>query len=185
MGVSFGRSRVTDVSFQVFGRVIHPDWFAVRSHRRINRSSWEADLRIIEGGHTITWSTGRSRLTEVLCGPETLLPEPGLLFHEPVRHERSATLRQGLVAEYQTCFDVERIEPQVFRHLCDELALDAGKGLYHRFSPHNRLAPSPVSFIRVDARPNGLSVQAFHTFPDEQAIIRTQSLFEVLGDRRS
>ena len=181
MGVRSGRSRATDVAFQVFGRVIHPDWFAVRRHRRIARPGWQADLRLIDGGHAIIWSTGGSCLTEVLCGPETPLPEPGLLLREPVRAEHSATLRRGAVAEYQTCFDLEEIEPEVFRHLCDELALDAGKGLYHRDRPLDRLAPSAVSFLRVDARPGGLSVQAFHTFPDERTIVRTQSLFELLG----
>jgi hypothetical protein len=184
MGVSYSRSKVVDLGFQVVARAIHPDWFAVRRHRRISRPVWEADLRIIEGGHAITWSNGMSCLTEVLCGPETPLPERGVLLHRPVRQEHSATLRQGLSVEYQTCFDSERLEQEVFRHLCDELSLDAGKGLYHRFSPRNRLAPSPVSFIRIDSRANGLSVQAFHTFPDDCTIVRTQSLFEVLEPER-
>lgn len=180
MGVSFGRSRVADLSFQVFGRVVHPDWFAVRAHGRVGHGGWEADLRIIEGGHAILWKMGTTRLAEVLAGPETVLPEPGLLFHSPVRRDRSATLRPAPRAEYQACFEVERIDPEVFRHLCDELTLDAGRGgLFHRFAPTSRLCPAPLSFIRLDARPRGLSVQTFHTFPDEQAIVRTQSLFEI------
>ncbi len=181
MSVSSGRSRVTELTFQVFGRIIHPDWFRVEDHQRIQRQDWKADLRIIEGGHAITWSTGRSRLTEVLCQNQLRLPERGLLFRESVRHERSATLRQGVVAEYQTCFDVEWLGLEVFRHLCSELTSDAAKGLYHQIRSTNRFTPSPLSFIRVDARQRGLSVQAFHTFPEEQAIVRTQSLFEVLA----
>ena len=49
MGVSFRKSRVSDLSFQVFSRALHPDWFAVRRHRRITRDGWEADIRIVEG----------------------------------------------------------------------------------------------------------------------------------------
>ena len=185
MGVSYGRSKVVDIAFQVFAQSIHPDWFTVRRHRRVSVAAWDADLRIIEGGHAITWSSGSTRLTEVLCGPETPLPDRGLLLRESVRVERSATLRQGVAIEYQTCFDAERLDREVFRHFCDELTLDAGKGLFHRFSPRTRLEPSAVSFIRLDARPNGLSVQAFHTFPDDHSIVRTQSLFELLDpDRR-
>ena len=48
MGVSFGRSRVADLSFQVFNRALHPEWFATRAFRRVAHSGWEADLRIIE-----------------------------------------------------------------------------------------------------------------------------------------
>lgn len=179
MGVSSGRSRVADLSFQVFGRVVHPDWFRARAHRRVIQEGWQADIRLIEGGHAIGWSSGSTRLTEVLAGPETQLPEPGLLYHSAVRHERSARLRQGDRAEYQTCFDVERIDLELFRHLCDEMSLDARKGLFHKWSTGNRLAPSALSFIRIDSRPRGLSVQSFHTFPEERAIVRTQSLFEV------
>jgi hypothetical protein len=180
MGVSSGRSRVGDLAFQVFGRTIHPDWFSVRGHKRISHTLWEADVRIVEGGHVILWSSGTIRLAEVLAGPETVLPEPGLLYHSTVRHERSTAIRPNPRSEYQTCFAVERIEPKVFAHLTDELTLEAHRGgLYHRFAPRNRLAPAPLSRLYFEARPRGLSVQGFHTFPEERAIVRTQSLFEV------
>jgi hypothetical protein len=180
MGVSSGRSRVSDLSFQVFGRTIHPDWFQVRCHQRYSQTGWEADVRIVEGGHVVTWSCGAIRLTEVLVGAETTLPEPGLLYHSSVRHERSTSVRPGSRAEYQTCFAVERIDAEVFTHLSDELLLDAARpGLLHRFRGSNRMAPTPVSRIYVEARARGLSIQAFHTFPDERAIVRTQSLFEI------
>ena len=179
MGVSFGRSRVADLAFQVFSRPIHPDWFAVRQFRRVTQNGWDADIRIIEGGHAIVFRAGSARLTEVLAGPETHLPEPGLLLHSPIRRERSITLQPGGTLDYQTCFEVERVDPEVFAHLSDEMALDASRGrLFHRFAPANRMAPAPISHIHIEARVRGLSIHAFHTFPDERAIVRTQSLFE-------
>jgi hypothetical protein len=180
MGVSSGRVRVADLSFQVFGRALHPDWFAVRAHRRYSKGAWEADVRIIEGGHAIIWSCGSVRLCEVLAGPEIQLPEVGRLYQSTVRHERSAALRLGEMTEYQTCFDVERIDQEVFTHLNDELTLDAAKGgLFYRYRPTNRLAPTPISHLLVEAKPRGVLVQAFHTFPDERAIVRSQTLIEV------
>lgn len=181
MGVRSGPSRVADLSFQVFGRVLHPDWFAVRAHQRLRQAGWEADLRIIDGGHAIAWSSGGVRLTEVLAGPATVLPEPGLLFHSPVRTERSTRLQPGGRTEYQTCFESERVAPEVFAHLNEEIALDALQGgLFHRFGRTNRLAPAPLSLLRIESRGRGLAVQAVHTFPDERAIVRVQSLFETL-----
>ncbi len=180
MGVSSGPSRVADLSFQVFGRALHPDWFAVRAHQRIRQTGWEADLRIVEGGHAILWSSGAIRLAEVLAGPATSLPEPGLLYHSPVRHEHTARLTAGDRVEYQTCFESERVAPEVFAHLNDEIALDALRGgLFHRYHRTNRLAPAPLSLLRVESRARGLSVQAVHTFPEERGIVRVQSLFEV------
>jgi hypothetical protein len=180
MGVSFGRSRVADLTFQVFARAIHPDWFAARNHRRVTQDGWEADVRIIEEGHAITFRSGTVRLTEVLAGPETHLPEPGLLFHSPVRHERSMTLEPSGLMVYQTCFEVERVDHEVFAHLCDEMTLDASRGrLFHRFAPVNRMAPAPITHLHIESRVKGLTVHTFHTFPEERAIVRTQSLFEL------
>src|SRR3954452_20129542 len=125
MGVSFGRARVADLAFQVFARTFHPEWFAARGHRRVTQDGWEADIRIIEGGHAIIFRAGSVRLTEVLAGPETHLPEPGLLFHSPIRRERTTSLRPGGTLEYQSCFEVERVDPEVFAHLSDEMTLDA------------------------------------------------------------
>ena len=95
MGVSSGRSRVADLTFQVFNRALHPDWFATREFRRVEQLGWEADLRIIDGGHAMVFRSGATRLTEILSGPETPLPEAGLLFHSHLRRERSTILRPG------------------------------------------------------------------------------------------
>jgi Protein of unknown function DUF2617 len=179
MSSSLGQSRVADVTFQVFGRCPHPDWFAVRGHRRVALDGWMADIRIIDGGHAILWRSGGVRLAEILAGPSTLLPEPGLLFHSPIRHERAAILRPGVGIEYQTCFEVERVDPEVFAHLCDEMTLDVHRDrLFHRSSDANRMAPSAISHLAFESRAKGLLVHAFHSFPLERAIVRTQSLFE-------
>jgi hypothetical protein len=173
------RPRVSDLNFQVFARALHPDWFAVRAHRRVVQENWEADVRIIEGGHSIHWRSGRSRLTESLHGPATALPEPGLLFHSKVRHERNALLQPGSGLEYQTSFEVERCDSEVFDHLCNEASLDASRhALFHSFSSTNRLAPPAVSLLYFESRAKGLSIHTFHSFPAERAIVRTHSLFE-------
>jgi hypothetical protein len=180
MGVGFGRSSVADLTFQVFNRSLHPEWFATREFRRVEHRRWAADVRIVEGGHAVVFSSGSVRLTEVLSGPETVLPEPGRLFHSHLRREKSAILRPDGTVEYQSCLEVERVEIEIFHHLCEEIALNAsGDRLFQRFPASNRLAPPPISHIQVSARGADLSIQCFHSFPTECAIVRTQSLFEL------
>ncbi len=180
MGVSFGRSRIADLSFHVFARAIHPDWISVREHRRFTRTGWEADVRLIEGGHAVVWSSGSCRVSEVLCSRETPLPEHGLLFHSPVVRERSIELHPSLRVDYQGCIETERVPAEVFRHLTEEIILDSHRGgLFHRFDRTSRLAPPPLSLLTIEPQPRGLSVQAIHTFPDEYAVVRSQSLFEL------
>lgn len=180
MGVSSGRSRAADLSIHVFGRAISPEWFAVRGHRRVSLAGWEADVRIVEGGHVIVWGTGKSRISEVVAGPEIELPEPGRLFHATAKRERSVRLAPDGRIEYQTCIEAERLDAEVFGHLSEELTLDATPGdLVVRFRPANRMAPASISRIHAEARGRGLSIHAFHTFPDERAVVRVQSLFEI------
>jgi hypothetical protein len=50
--------------------------------------------------------------------------------------------------------------------------------LAHRFGSKSRLAPAPLSFIQTDEGPRSLFVHTFHTFPDNCAVVKTQSLFE-------
>ncbi len=180
MGVGFGRSSIADLTFQVFNRSLHPEWFATREFRRVEQKRWAADVRIVEGGHAVAFSCGSVRLTEVLCGPETVLPEPGRLFHSHLRRERSAILRPDGTIEYQSCLEVERVDIEVFLHLCEEIALSASENrLFRRFPASNRLAPPPISHVQLSARGGDLSIQCFHSFPNECAIVRTQSLFEL------
>ncbi len=181
MGSSLGRARVADLAFRVFGRPVHPDFFVTQAHRRVAVDAWTADVRIIDGGHAITWRAGDIRLTEILTNAtmETLDSGSGILFESPVRHEQTTTIEPGAGVEYQASFEVERLDPEVFAHLCTEMTLDANRDrLFHRSSQPDRFAPPPISHVAFESRRRGLLVHTFHSFPADLAIVRTQSLFE-------
>lgn len=179
MSSSTSPSKIADLSFRVFGRGVHPEWFAVRDHRRVAVDGWQADIRIIDGGHAVTWRASDVLLTEVLAGPSTALPEDALLFQSPIRHERAASLRPRDRVEYQACLEVERVDAEVFAHLCDEMALDSHRDrLFRRYGGGNRMEAPAISHLAFESRARGLLVHAFHSFPAERAIVRTQSLFE-------
>lgn len=180
MGVSSGSSNVADVEIHVFGCVVSPEWFSVRSSQRVTRTGWEADIRIVDGGHAITWGSGSSRISEVFAKSDILLPETGRLFHSRVRKERSTRLAPDGRVEYQTCFEAEKLDSEVFALLTEELTLTNASDLLHRSVRTNRLAPSPVSRLHIDPRRQGLSIQSFHTFPTSRTIVRIQSLFEIV-----
>ncbi len=179
MAAGASRPRIADLNFRVFDRPVHPDWFAVRAHRRIVTEAWEADIRVIEGGHAIHWRADRFRLTEALTGLDAALPEPGILFHSNLRQERAARLEPAGGLEYLTSFEVERCDAEVFDYLSNEASLDGSRdALLFSFTSGNRMAPPAISWIRFEARAKGVSIHTFHTFPAERAIVRTHSLFE-------
>lgn len=182
MGVGSERTRVADLSFQLYGRSLHPEWFRVRAHQRYAQAGWEADVRIVEGGHLIQWACGPVRLAEILVGPlEDALPEDGRLYESAVKQERSTTRRLSATVTYHGCFAVERVSPGIFAHLDAELHIEAAtrRGLFHRYGGGHRFDAAALSRLTVEAHPKRLSIHAFHTFPGERAIVRTQSLIEI------
>jgi hypothetical protein len=83
-------------------------------------------------------------------------------------------------ARYQVSFSLEPVVPEVFWTFQQELAHDGDReGLLHRFDSSGRIALGALSYINVETRNRSLLVQAFHTFPDDYAIVKSQSLFEV------
>ena len=81
---------------------------------------------------------------------------------------------------YQVCFQLETVAPEVFWTFQQELCVSGIKdGLFHRFESGGRMALGAVSWIHLETRSKSLLVQAFHTFPEDLAIVKSQTLFEI------
>ena len=142
---------------------------------------WGADLRIIEGGHAVLFRSGPVCLAEILSGPETVLPEPGLALPlpPPPRTIHPPPARgPDRVSELRGCRagrprdlppPLRGDDPRRRRARPSSIASDPPTAWPRRRSAH----------LHIDVRASGLAIQSFHTFPDECAIVRTQSLFEL------
>ena len=51
--------------------------------------------------------------------------------------------------------------------------------MFHKFDSSGRMALGAISYIHIETRSRRLLVQAFHTFPDDYAIVQSQSIFQV------
>jgi len=54
----------------------------------------------------------------------------------------------------------------------------AKRGLLYNFQPNHRLSLAPLGFVTAEAGQNCLIITSFHTFPDENTVVKTQSLIE-------
>ena len=181
MGVGQGRSRLDKLMFHISNRAIHPDWLTTRAFTRVCQSDWSADIRIIEGGHVISFRHDDLVLTEVLAGHETALPSEGILLRFTIKNDCPTKLRPWRNLEYHTTCEVERVDDEVFRHLDQEYTLEGRRGdLFHRFAGSNRLLPSAISRVHLEPMSSGIAAHFFHTFPGEKAILRSQALFQCI-----
>lgn len=180
MPASLVRPDVSDLVFRLFGRSVHPELFDVRAEATIAVEGYKAAIRLCDGGHLVSFRCGDRTITEVLAAADHLLPEREKIYGRKISGSRneSRVFEGGL--RYQTCYQLEELDPEVFARTHEELNLDCLKAdLAFRFPPGNRLAPSPLSLVRADAQNDGLLLHVFHTFPESRAVVRTQSLFEL------
>jgi hypothetical protein len=164
--------------FQLYGRPLHPELFDILAVRKIQREDYELTVRITRTGHVISWGSRDVYLTEVAATDQPL-PENRRLLRHRLRGEHTDLVRLGHGIRYQTSFQVEILPQEIFLHIHDEILADGRKrGLLHNFQPHHRLALAPLGFVTAETRARCLFLSSFHTFPDEHAVIKTQSLIE-------
>ena len=174
------RPKVAELSFQLFGRALHPELFEVHKSRIVERAEFTARIDITTTGHVITWRHRGLTLTEVATSAQHPLPERRRLLSYRLKGQRSDRVecRGGIV--YQTSFQLEPVAPELFWMFQEELAHDGERqGLVHTFDSSGRMALGALSYIYAETRTRSLLIQAFHTFPDDCAIVKCQSVFEL------
>jgi hypothetical protein len=173
------RPKVAELVFQLYGRSLHPELFQVHQSRTVERGEYKAVIDITSAGHVVTWRHRGVTMTEVATAANHPLPQKRRLLSYRLKGERSDCLKCRGGALYQVNFSLEPVAPEVFWTFQQELAFDGERqGMLHRFNASGRMELGALSYIHVETRSRSLFVQAFHTFPDDYAIVKSQSLFE-------
>ena len=174
------RPKVAELVFQVYGRPLHPELFEVYQTRTVRRGDYEAKVDITSAGHVVTWRYAGITLTEVASSAHHPLPERRRLMNYSLKGQRADALECRGCVRYEMNFQLEPVAPEVFWTFQSELAQDGLRhGMLHRFDSSGRMALGALSYINIEARNRQLLIQAFHTFPDDYAIVKSQSLFRL------
>ena len=174
------RPKVAALVFQLYGRSLHPELFDVFESRTVQRGGYEAKIDITGAGHIVTWKYGGLILTEVATAGTHPLPTRRRLISLPLKGERNDELTCRGGVKYQVSFQLEPAEPEVFWLFQQELAHEGErKGMLHTFDASGRMAMGALSYVNIETRNRSMLIQAFHTFPDDYAIVKTQSLFQL------
>ncbi|MBM4088623.1 MAG: DUF2617 family protein [Planctomycetes bacterium] len=174
------RPKVAELAFQLYGRALHPELFQVYKTHTVERGGYSAKLDITSAGHVITWRYAGLTLTEVAASAHHPLPKKRRLMCRRLRGERSDRVECWGGVTYQTSYQLEPVAPDVFWLFHKELVQEGRcRGLLHEFGSSGRMAMGALSFINVETRNRSMLVQAFHTFPDDYAVVKSQSLFQL------
>ena len=173
--------KVSSLRFFLYERPLHPELFEIYRDRRIVKAAYEAQIWITGCTHVIGFYREDCSMVELIADEEAMLPQRGRLLELPFRGERKHERKRADGINYMMNFQVESMSPAVYSKMHHDLArLGAKRGLFVPFPMWMARSPlTPFTFVDFDAKPNGLHVFAFHAFPDDLTVIKTQSIFEL------
>lgn len=174
------RPKVPQLIFQMLGRSVHPELFHVHKSKRIDRERYSAKIDITSDGHVITWMADSTILTEIAASSNQPVPQGRQIFSLPLRDtgRDALQIRDGI--EYKYEYELERVPAQMFWMIQQNLG-DSYKEheLIQVFDSSGRIAIGGLSFVHLEARLRSLRIRAIHTFPDDLALVKTESTFSL------
>ena len=175
------QQRVASLRFFLFNRSLHPELFAIYHDHHVVKSGYEAQIWVTGCTHVIGFYRAGQAIVELIADGSAMLPKRGRLLEMPSRGERDHECSSSDGIGYMMNFQVESMSERVYTRTHHDLArLGARRGLFVPFPAWMTRAPlMPFTFIDYQAKPNTLHVFAFHAFPEDLTIIKTQSIFEL------
>ena len=175
-----GKGRVEDLHFCLYQRAIHPELFHIDRVKRVEQPRYQAEVWIVGLAHVVTVQAGGQVLTELIADDTELLPKGGLVTSFRFRGERDHSQSFSEDLKYILSTQVEKMTPQLFpaTHR-DYVHYAQNRGLFVSFEQWTHEGLAPFTFIDLDARDHEIHVHAFHAFPEELTLLKTQSIFEV------
>lgn len=179
------KQRVEDLQFCLYQRALHPELFRIDRVKRVAQARYQAEIWVTGLAHVVTVQCGDQILTEVITEDNELLPKVGLATSFRFRGERDHAQSFDADVKYILSTQVERMTPQLFpaTHR-DYVHYAQDRGLFVPFDEWMHDGLAPFSFVDFDARDHEFHVHAYHAFPEELTLLKTQSIFEI-GARRA
>jgi len=173
------KQRVDDLHFFLFERTLHPELFEIATVKRVEQRRYQAEIWILQCAHAVTVHTARGAVMELIAPEMQILPKTGLATSFRFRGERDHVQALDSGMRYILSSQVERMTPQVFPSTFRELHRHAQrKGFFVEFGePIDGM--TAFSFVDFEARDHEFHVYAFHAFPSDLTLLKTQSILEL------
>ena len=176
------KQSVSQLRLLLFSRPLHPELFEIYHDHRIVKDGYEAQIWITGMSHVISFHRGKATITELIADASAMLPKHGKLASLRLRGEKDHEVENPGMIRHMMSFQVETMSPRLYERVHTDMVEQGSQGgLFLSFSewvPDG--APEPFTYIDYDAKPGHLHVFAYHAFPDELTLIKTQSIFELI-----
>jgi hypothetical protein len=164
----------------LYQRTLHPELFKILASEQVSRRAYEADVWLVEGGHVISFTAGKTTLTEVIVNSAELPTDRHLLQSIPCRGEKYHEATIGGNVRYMISTQEEQLSQTLYDATRHEISTYAARReLMSADIPPNGDVGGFLSVLDIERRSHELLVQSFHLFDESQMVIKTQAIIEV------
>jgi hypothetical protein len=165
----------------LYQRTLHPELFNILASEQVSRRAYEADIWLVEGGHVISFSAGKNTLTEVIVTNHEPFSDRSLIQTIPCRGEKYHEMVSGGTIRYMISTQEEQLSQTLYDATRHEIQTYASKReLMSAETPATGDASAQLSVLDIERRSHELLVQSFHLFDENQMVIKTQAIIEVV-----
>jgi len=170
------------LTLNLYQRSLHPELFKIYGTDRVIRRAYEADVWLVDGGHVIAFTAGKNTLTEViLAHTDQPLTDRNLVQSIPCRGEKYHETTFGGNIRYMISTQEEQLTQTLYDATREEITAYAAKReLMTAESGPTGETSGFLSVLDIERRSHELLVQSFHLFDENQMVIKTQSILEVV-----
>src|SRR5579862_6187474 len=80
--------RTGGLTLMLYQRALHPEFFKIFQSEQVSRRAYDADIWLVEGGHVIIFTAGKTTLSEVIATQNEALNDGKLLQSIQCRGEK-------------------------------------------------------------------------------------------------
>src|ERR1700722_7523948 len=165
----------------LYQRTLHPELFKILGSEQVTPRAYDAAIWLVEGGHVISFTAGKTTLTEVIMNSGEIPTERNLLQSIPCRGEKYHEMTVGGNVPYMICTQEEQLSQTLYDATRHEISTYAARReLMSADIPATGDTGGFLSVLDIERRSHELLVQSFHLFDESQMVIKTQAIIEVI-----
>jgi Protein of unknown function DUF2617 len=159
-------------------RALHPELFKILASEQVSRRAYDANIWLVEGGHVISFTAGKTMLSEIIASNPDPLLERNVLQSIPCRGEKNHEMVVGDI-RYMISTQEEQLTQTLYDASRQEIVTYAAKReLMTAETPATPEGGGFLSVLDIERRSHELLVQSFHFFDESLTVIKTQGIIE-------
>ena len=169
-----------DLNLFLYDRPLHPELFQHFADYRVRQGRYTADIWITGLSHVVTVTMGHRSISELVFSDQEMLPTRGVLTRFRIKGERDAERETNDGWHYMVSSQIETMAEPLYKSVHTDLLRHAARrGWHYAYEQWADGDLVPFTYIDHEARDREFHVHAFHAFPQDRTLVKTQSIFEL------